>query len=146
MGDCLTCPVEVRSSETGPRLTGVAIQEGRAARGGRRELFAPLSLLWPPDGVPVRLVHLGAEECRATVMREPDGRIRLDAPATPGVVEAVRTRPYLSVEFKPVAETRTLGGVREIERAVLTGAALVSSPEYAGTAVEVRGRPFKVYL
>ena len=45
----------------------------------------------------------------------------------------------LSVEFRAVAQAYR-GGVRRIMRAVLSGAGLVDSPEYAGSRVEVRGR------
>ena len=43
----------------------------------------------------------------------------------------------LSVEFKALKE-RFEGGVRKIGRAVLKAAAVVDSPSYAGSAVEVR--------
>ena len=138
MADVLVCPVEVRASADGPRLVGVAIQEGTAARGGRAELFRPRSLLWPDAGIPLRLRHYGDEECRATVSRGEDGSIRIDAPATPAVVERVRAAGYLSVEFRAVEEVRTPAGIREIGVGVLTGVALTSVPEYGGTGVEVR--------
>ena len=53
-------------------------------------------------------------------------------------MEAVKTRPYLSVEFFPSVETRTAGGVREVERALLVNAALVAKPEYPQATAEVR--------
>ena len=38
-------PVEVREADDGPKLRGVVLQEGRAAQGGRAELFSALQLL-----------------------------------------------------------------------------------------------------
>ena len=37
-------PVELREADDGPMLRGVVLQEGRAARGGRAEVFTPLSV------------------------------------------------------------------------------------------------------
>ena len=46
----------------------------------------------------------------------------------------------MSVEFRSVEERTTAGGVRELLRAVVDAAALVSSPEYDTTTAEVRKR------
>ena len=45
----------------------------------------------------------------------------------------------LSVEFR-AAVSRYAGGLRNIRRAMLTGAGLVHNPSYPGSAVEVRAR------
>ena len=45
----------------------------------------------------------------------------------------------LSVEFKATAQN-IVGGVRRITAAVLSGAAIVDSPSYAGASVEVRSK------
>lgn len=142
----LPIPVECRASADGPQLHGTVIQEGRASRGRRAEVFAPLSLTWPADGIAIRLVHLGPEETRAVPERQPDGRITVTAPATPAVMDRIRTAPHMSVEFHPVAETTTPAGVREVERALLSGAALVSNPEYVQAAAEVRDTGRRVWL
>ena len=44
MLDIFVVPVEVRESDGGPMLRGTVIQEGRAATGGRAELFSPFSV------------------------------------------------------------------------------------------------------
>ena len=45
----------------------------------------------------------------------------------------------LSVEFKAVRQT-IVGGVRRIASAVLSAAAIVDSPSYSGSSVEVRSK------
>lgn len=133
--------LEVREEEGGPRLHGVLIQEGRAATGGRAELFAPGSLLWPPDGIEIRTVHRGPTEARAVPTRYPNGEIRISAPASPAIVAAVNGgKRGMSVEFTALREERTAGGVREIQRAYVDGGALTAIPEYNQGAVEVRAK------
>ena len=130
--------------EDGEHLHGVMLTEGRAASGGRRELFAPGSVQWPSTGVSVLLEHLGSPETVAHPIREADGRISLRARATDAIRRAVAAgKRHMSVEFRAVEERTTAGGVREILRAFVPAVALVSNPEYDTTAAEVRerGRP-----
>ena len=134
--------VEIRESETPgyePSLRGVMLQEGRAASGGRKELFAPGSVSWPHDGVAILTEHRGKVEARGQVVRERDGRLTISARATEAIREAVKAgKRYMSVEFRSIEEKTTIGGVRELIRAVVDAAALVSSPEYDTTTAEVR--------
>ena len=67
-------PVEVRSASTddGPHLCATIIQEGRAGS-VRSELFAPMSIIWPENGVAVRVEHRGIEVARAVPERRQDG-------------------------------------------------------------------------
>lgn len=131
--------VEIRESDTGPTLYGVILQEGRAATGGRAEVFAPLSVVWPAEGIAIRTEHYGDEETRTVPERETGGEIRIATKATPSMVAAVNAgRRYLSVEFHSLQEARTAGGVREIQRALVDGAALTDDPEYGQTSAEVR--------
>lgn len=130
--------VEVREAATGRELRGVMIQEGRAAS-ELRELFAPGSIKWPAEGVGVLTEHWGPVETRGQVVRHDDGRLELSAPATAPIRAAVASgKRYLSVEFHSLAETRTRGGIREITRARVDRAALVSDPEYVQAKAEVR--------
>lgn len=145
----ITMPVEIelREAEGGPRLRGVILQEGRAATGGRAELFTPGSVTWPSNGVAIRTVHLGPVEVRAMPRRAADGVITIEAAATPAIVEAVRAgRRHMSVEFYPVREVRTVAGIREIQAALVDGAALVPNPEYQQAAVEIRSSRRRVWL
>lgn len=140
--DRLVVAVECRASDAGPMLRATIIQEGRAATGGRAEVFAPGAMHWPDDGIAIRTVHLGPEVARAVPTREANGEIRIETPASSEIMRAVEQdgKRYASVEFHGEREHRTRGGVREIQRAMLTGAALVARPEYDMARAEVRAR------
>ena len=141
-------PVELREADEGPMLRGVVLQEGRAAQGGRAEVFAPLSVVWPSDGIALLGEHRGSELARAVPTRGTDGSLRIETRATPAILTAYKTRRYFSVEFHAISEVRTAGGVREITRALVDAAAMVSSPEYsqATAEVEVRSKRRLVWL
>ena len=133
-------PVEIRETDEGERLTGVLLQEGRAAS-VRPEVFAPGALVWGADGIAIRTEHRGAEVARALPVRGPDGSIRISAIATPEIRAAFAGgKRYLSAEFQSLAEIRTRANVREIQRAFVGGAALVREPEYTQARAEVRER------
>ena len=144
--ETLHCPVEVRESETGPLLRGTVLQEGRAAQGGRAESFAPLSVVWPSDGLKILSEHRGSELARAVPTRDADGSLRIETPATPAILEAYATRKYFSVEFHAISEVRTAGGVREITRALVDAAAMVASPEYKQASAEIRSTRRRFWL
>ena len=146
MLETLNCPVEVRESETGPLLHGCLIQEGRAAV-VRPEVFAPGSLVWASDGIAIRAKHLGVEDSRAIPTREPNGEIRIAAPASPALVAAFNEgRRFLSIEFHALQESKSASGVREIQQAFLPGAALVAEPEYKQAKAEVRSTRRRFWL
>lgn len=130
-----------------PTLRGTMIQEGRAASGGRREVFVPESVEWPSEGVGILTEHRGAIEARAHPIRQRDGRITLTARATEAIRQAVENgKRFMSVEFRALDERTTRGGVREVLRAFVDAAALVSAPEYDTTTAEVRERRRRVWL
>ena len=79
MADRLAAELELRASESGPRVRATLIQEGRASTGSRRELFTPGAVQWPGEGVELRTEHLAKAETRAVPTREADGRIVIDA-------------------------------------------------------------------
>ena len=143
-----TTEIEFRESDTGPRLTGTIVPEGRAARAGRAELWAPGSASWSSDGIAIRAEHRGSELGRAQPVRHPNGEITISTPVTPELRAAFDAgRKYLSVEFHALSEVRTAGGVRELQRAFIEAAALVPNPEYGGTRAEVRSQAeVKVWL
>lgn len=132
--------IELREQEgRQPMLDGVMIQEGRAATGGRREVFAPGSIEWPGQGVGIATEHRGEIATRGHVVRERDGKLRVTALATEPILAAYRKgKQFLSVEVAIVSERLTQGGVREILRAVVPSAALVSNPEYDTATVAIR--------
>ena len=136
----LTVPVECRASDSGPRLFGTILTEGRAAVGGRAELFAPGAVVWPAEGIGIGVRHLNAVETRAIPIRD-GNEIRIEAPATPALFSAVQGGArYMSLEFHALAEVRTAAGIREVTSALVTGAIVTTNPEYQQTAAEVRTR------
>ena len=83
------------------------------------------------------------------MVRQRDGKLTLTARATDAIKQAVAGgRRWMSVEFVSVEErVTTEGGIREILRALVPAAALVSSPEYDSTKAEIRSkRRFRVWL
>ena len=139
-------PVEVREADDGPMLRGVVLQEGRAAQGGLAESFAPLSVVWPSIGIALLGEHRGAALAHAVPVRDADGSLRISTPATPAILAAFATRKFFSVEFRAISEVRTRGGVREITRALVESAAMVSSPEYAQATGEIRSKRRRRWL
>ena len=137
-----TFEVEVRDSARGrKRLHGVMLTEGRAASGGRAEVFAPGSVSWPAEGIGILTRHYGPVEARAQPVRNTGGELQVAADATPAIREAVEAgRRFMSVEFHALEERTTAGGVREILSAYVTAAALTDSPEYDSSGAEVRHR------
>ena len=144
--ETFNCSVEVREAKDGPRLHGVLLPEGRAAQGGRAEVFAPLSVVWPSEGVKILSEHRGSELARTIPTRDADGSIRIETSATPAILEAYKTRPFFSVEFHSLREIKTAGGIREIQRAFVEAAAMVSDPEYQQATAEVRTRIRRIWL
>lgn len=140
---------ELRAASDGRRLEGVAVRYGDTARlpWGRERIevgaFAPLG-----D------VILNASHDRAAPLARTGGgglelmdaadslTVRAELPATRAaddVLALVRggVMRGLSVEFRAVAE-RMESGVRVIERAALSGVAVVDTPAYPASEVEAR--------
>ena len=139
-GVVINAPLEIRESDEGEHLTGVVVQEGRAGT-ARKELFTPQSLTWPSEGIPIRAEHLKGEVGRAVPTRHPGGEIRIRLKATPEIRSAYQAgKKFLSAEFFALRESRS-AGIREIESALLSGAAMVSSPEYKQATAEIRTKP-----
>ena len=130
--------VELREADEGPLLRGTVLQEGRAAQGGRAESFAPLSVVWPSSGLAILAEHRGAALAHAVPVRDADGSLRIETPATPAILEAFATRKFFSVEFHAISEIRTKSGTREITRALVEAAALCARPEYIQASAEIR--------
>ena len=134
-----TLHVEVRQEAS--ELVGVVIAEGRAASGGRKEVFAPGSAEWPEEGIEILPEHRGQVETMAQPERAANGEIQIRARLTDGLRQAFESgRRWLSVEFQPLQERTVKGGVREIQRAMIRGAALVRTPEYDTATAELRTR------
>ena len=69
MSEKLTIPVEIREGDNGQTLSGTILQEGRAATGGRRELFVPGSVTWPVEGMDLLVRHGGPHAVRVTTFQ-----------------------------------------------------------------------------
>ena len=136
------CEVEIRETAgRDPMLHATILTEGRAASGGRAEVFAPGAVQWPSDGVGIAVGHRGETETRGYPVRQRDGRLTVTARATESIKRAVEAgAKYMSVEFNADKERRTQGGVREVLQAMVMRAALVENPEYDTTAAEVRSQ------
>ena len=123
-------------------LQGIIIQEGRAARGGRAEVFAPGSCIWRPRGVELRNVHSSSPKSRilghVLPTRDADGNIRFEEPLTPTLRTFAERANGLSLEFVPLTEHRTAAGVREIEQALVVAVAFTKRPEYWQAKAEMR--------
>ena len=133
--------IELRETEgREPMLHGTILQEGRAAS-ERREIFAPGSVRWPGTGIEIMPEHRGTVESRAHPIRSDTGELSITARATDALQKAVAAgKRYMSVEFVSLEERTTPGGVREILKAMVYGAALCSVPEYDMTAAELRNK------
>ena len=154
----IRCAIELRADETRltpGRIVGTLMEYEKRA-GDRPEMFGAGALEWPADGIILNLSH----DRKQPVMRfTPEVRgsaVMIDEtlPDTArGRDAAVMVRNStlrgLSVEFKAIKEEMR-AGVRLIRKAVLAGAALVDSPSYPGSGVEVRqrdgGRRTPIYL
>ena len=140
-----TIAVEVRQEASA--LVGVVIAEGRAASGGRREVFAPGAAEWAAEGIGIMPEHRGQVETTTIPERAANGEIRIRAKLTTGLRQAFDSgRHWLSVEFTALEERTVKGGVREIQRAMIRGAALVPDPEYDTATAELRGRRRRRWL
>ena len=130
---------ELELRQEGRELVGVIVQEGRAATGGRAEVFSPNSVQWPADGIDILPEHRAESEVKVIPERQEDGRISIRARATDALRQAyAEGRRYLSVEFHALREVRTQGGVREIQKAMVVSAAMVKNPEYNMAVAELR--------
>ena len=133
----INVPIEIRASDDGEHLNGVILQEGRVGS-ERRELFVNQSLQWPSEGIPIRTTHLQGEVGRAVPTRHSNGEVRIKIKSTPEIRTAFESgKKFLSAEFFAIKESRT-AGTREIEHALLSGAAMVTSPEYKQAVAEIR--------
>ncbi len=145
----IRCAIECRADESRQspgRLTGTLLTYGERAS-DRAEVFLEGSLEWPDGGIVLNEQH----DRKSPVMRftpKLEGRqVVIDAPLPDtqrgrDAATSIRNGLFrgLSIEFASKFETRGTGGVREIRKARLGGAALVDDPSYSGSRVEVRQR------
>ena len=127
----------------GRTLSGVAMRFGDVSP-DFRERFVPGAFGTVPATIPVNLQHdssiIVAE--RALLTDSPrELRVRADLPEGSAALALVRRGVLrsFSIEFHAKSERRE-AGVRVVERAELTGLALVDAGAYPGATAEVRAR------
>ena len=139
--------IEIRADENrlGPgRIFGTLMVYGQRAR-DRAEVFEPGSLKWDGPLILNRMHTRASPIMRVTpIVDGNEVKINEQIPdSTAGRDAAAEIRSGLlrgmSIEFKAVRQS-IVGGVRRITAAVLSGAAIVDSPSYAGSSVEVRAK------
>ena len=142
----IRCAIEFRADETREspgRIVGT-LMEYETRAGDRPEIFARGALSWPEGGIVLNEQHNRQAPIMRFLPEERDGKVVIDAalPDTQRGRDAatmVRNGTFkgLSVEFRALAEGRK-DGLREIRSAALSGAALVDSPSYGASQVELR--------
>lgn len=143
--NCESIPgVEFRVSEDGRSIVGVAVRYGDRARlaDGVMERFQPGAFGDSdalPD-VPLNLQHTETRISGPVAWQDSADALRFRAEGIePGVAALIRRGAVrgVSVEFRALAENRS-GRERIIERAELTGLAIVDRGAYSESQAEVR--------
>ena len=142
----IRCSIEIRaddSRESPGRITGTLITYGQRAS-DRPELFLPGSLEWPERGIILNRQHSRTAPVMRVIPQVVDGAVVIDAAlpdTSAGRDTATEIRQGLftglSVEFRSISQ-RFEGGLRKIAKAALSAAAIVDSPSYAGSNLELR--------
>ena len=146
--DEIRCKVEVREDEdrlSPGRIVGTLLRYGEVAS-DRKELFEAGALSWPDGGIVLNRQHSRKSPVMRILPAVVGDRVVIDAAlpdTTAGrdIAAEMRADPPLftglSIEFR-ASRQRFENGVRKIAKAVLSAAAIVDSPSYSGSAVEVR--------
>ena len=134
---------EDQSRQSPGRIFGTLLNYGERSV-DRPELFEQGALSWPENGIVLNRQHQRGAPIMRVVPEVVGQSVVIDAPlpdtaAGRDTAAEVRAGLFngLSVEFKATKE-KFEGGVRRIGAAMLRAAAVVDSPSYAGSAVEVR--------
>ena len=146
--DEIRCAIEVREDDSrlSPgRIVGTLITYGQKAS-DRPEMFEPGALEWPDGGIVLNRQHARKQPVMRVLPQAVGDSVVIDAalPDTQaGRDTATEIRQGLfrglSVEFRSIKQSFE-GGVRKIAKAALSAAAIVDSPSYSGSAVEVRAK------
>lgn len=153
----IRCAIECRADESRQspgRIVGTLMEYETRAR-DRPETFAAGALTWPDGGIVLNEQHNRQSPILRFTPEVRGGAVVIDAalPDTQRGRDAatmIRNGTFrgLSVEFRATSEG-VRNGMRLIRAGKLVGAALVDSPSYRASAVEVRqrasGRP-RVWL
>ena len=148
MTDEIRCELELRGyseHDRVGRLIGTLLTYDQRAS-DRPEMFRPGALSWDTSGIVLNANHDSKNPIMRVIPEERDGKVIIDAmlPPTAAARDLATlikngTMRGLSVEFTPEAET-VRNGIREISRAQLRGAAVVTDAAYGNSVVSVRNR------
>ena len=136
---------EFRVDESGRSLTGRVLAYGDVAdMGAFRETFAPRAFVELPQTINVNLQHdPDVIVARDAVLADHPRELRVRAllPEGSAAVQLVKRRSVdsFSIEFHALKERRE-NGIRVIERAILSGLALVDRGAYPQSKAEIRRR------
>ena len=144
--DEIRCELECREDEAREspgRIFGTLLQYGRRAQ-DRAELFEAGSLEWPESGIILNRQHSRAAPIMRLIPKVLGDTVVIDA-ALPDTAAGRDTATEirqglfsgLSIEFRAIKQ-RFEGNLRRISQAALSAAAIVDSPSYPGSVVEVR--------
>ena len=142
----LTCEIRYsvdESRQTPGHVTGTLIVYEQRA-GDRPELFERDAIHWPEHGIVINEMHQRNRPVLRVIPFLDGDELRIDGvlPDTQAGRDAatnIREHVYtgLSLEFRAEREHRR-GGLRAIQRAYVPRAALVDTPSYTDSKVEVR--------
>ena len=146
--DEIRCALEWREDESRQSpgtLSGILlVYEKRAS--DRPEMFSRGALYWPDTGIIINEQHDRKSAVVRTVPIVDGDVVRIDQPLPDtqrgrDLATSIRNGTYtgLSTEFFSEQETRQ-GNLRVIKRARLGGAAVVDTPSYGDSLVEVRNQ------
>ncbi len=146
--DEIRCKVEVREDEdrlSPGRIVGTLLRYGEVAS-DRKELFEAGALSWPDGGIVLNRQHSRKSPVMRVLPTVQGNSVVIDAQlpdTTAGrdIAAEMKADPPLftglSIEFRSIKQSFE-GGLRKIAKAALSAAALVDSPSYSGSAVELR--------
>ena len=146
--DELRCSIEVREDESrlSPgRIVGTLVTYGERAS-DRPELFEAGSLSWPDGGIVLNRQHTRTAPVLRFSPTVEGSKVGIDQnlpDSSAGRDAAVEIKSGLltglSLEFRAIKQEFS-GGIRRIKEAVIVAAALVDSPSYGSSSVEVRNK------
>ena len=133
---------EVRAL-AGTRVSGTAMAYGSlgTAPGGVPERFLAGAFSPVPATIPLNLQHDRGSTIGEVELRDSATALRVEGDVTRAAHDLIRRGALtgFSVEFSG-AEQRIVSATREIEKAVLSGLAVVDKPAYPAAGVEARQR------
>ena len=124
----------------GRTLLGVAVRYGRPERfAGVDEIVRAGAYAPVPESLPLNLQHDGGIEIARAILNDTSECLEVRAEVTKGIADLVTRGALsgLSVEFNSNKEYRN-SGQRIIEKAELTGLAIVDRPAYSQARIELR--------